>query len=297
MSRSDWLHRLAAGGLLAVWLLLGAVAFAQQQPSPDQANPQSQNTDNTHAIEALWGLVSAANEAIQILSRQDAREARKEADKPDDDKREAADLKAQEDMAFWASALAGLTAVQLVVGFITLWFLWKTFGEARRTTGELQRDFRANHRPLIRVRHVWMARSITSEQPVTVDWAIVNSGLTLGQVRRAVIVGIILPKGRPLPPRETDLGSMTPVILAMDGWMHPGMPQIPSGLPVHRAITGSEFIELRNGTAKFYVVGIVNYVDLDGRGRTTSCCRVLEEVGGASERLVVHDDPNYEYQD
>ena len=122
MPKGQWLHR-AAVGLLVV--LSGSLHAQQpQQPAPQQ--PQA-----THpAPDASSTLRSIFNDAVERFAREKAESAFAEKRKED---REKSDLAAQWEQSLWAQVAAIAGALSLIVGSITLIFLWKTFRETRRT--------------------------------------------------------------------------------------------------------------------------------------------------------------------
>lgn len=141
----DWLSDVGARVVLAVSVLLGgAEVGAQQQNAPSQPATQEQSAADAERIKALRDLTSAANKAVEVFACDQACQDRKKADDKAKEDRETADLTAQRDMAEWAGYLVGLTAVQLVLGAVTLAFLWCNLIEARKTTRAAMRSSAAS---------------------------------------------------------------------------------------------------------------------------------------------------------
>ena len=125
MSQSNWLHRIAIGGFLAA-LAWGAQAQQPQQPAnpPERQQQADPSADLSGTFRALF------KEAVEIMSREKAEAANTEKRKED---REESDLAAQWAQTLWASVAALAAALSLGVGSVTLYFLWRTFKEAKKT--------------------------------------------------------------------------------------------------------------------------------------------------------------------
>ena len=75
-------------------------------------------------------LRSLFDEALKQIADEKAANQESERRK---EQREIEDLAAQKGMALWAFAMAAFTAIQVVVGCVTLFYLYRTFQENRRT--------------------------------------------------------------------------------------------------------------------------------------------------------------------
>lgn len=125
MTKGNWLHRVALGALLVA---LAGSPHAQQQQQPERpAEPQRQANP---APDLSPTLRSIFNEAVEILAREKAEGADAEKRKED---REKADLNAQQEQSLWAQIAALAACIALFVNGLTLWFLWRTFRETKRT--------------------------------------------------------------------------------------------------------------------------------------------------------------------
>lgn len=120
----------AVGAWLA--LALTVEALSQEAPQQERGAAEEQVQPKQILVPDSATLRSIFDEAIRRIADEkaagEAAEKRKES-------REESDLEAQQEMAKWACWLVTLTAIQIIVGAVTLWFLVLTF-RANRVMAE-----------------------------------------------------------------------------------------------------------------------------------------------------------------
>lgn len=169
---------------------------------------------------------------------------------------------------------------------------------AQATIELSRREFILAHRPRIRVKHVWL-KSLVVGEPLSIDLVLVNTGYALPSLVISRFTTYLssapqLPERPPIP----DLGHELSARAFINGHTIVFSHYRESGL------TEAEYSSIMGSRERLYCMGILDYRhDLSGDGTTgggtTAYCRVLElrrdEDGGS--RFVIHNDPNYEYQD
>lgn len=132
MLGSNRMYQFAIRCLIAAILLLPRelVAEEKSQPSEPQAQTQPQTHQQPAIVSDVTILRSLFNEAVKIFTAEKAANEDTERRK---ERREQDDLYAQNVMAAASIMIAVFTFIQIIVGGITLYFLWRTFTENRRT--------------------------------------------------------------------------------------------------------------------------------------------------------------------
>lgn len=130
MPFSDWLHHVTLRGCL-IAAVLNPCNLSGQPQQQNQQPTTGQSTNSQAPVVLDPAPLRAILEDVKKIiadekSGNDASEQRKE-------RREQADLMAQQEMALWAKLMFFAAAVQLIVGVITLLFLWRTLQETRKT--------------------------------------------------------------------------------------------------------------------------------------------------------------------
>ncbi len=113
-------------------IILSVAAWGQDNQNPKQsveliARDQTNGQQPAVTPDVLRSLF---DEAAKIFANEKAANETSEQRK---ERREVADLDAQLRMASWAGWALVLTAIQIPIGALTLWFLWLNFAEARKT--------------------------------------------------------------------------------------------------------------------------------------------------------------------
>jgi hypothetical protein len=190
-------------------------------------------------------------------------------------------------------AVGALTAVVLICQSILL----------RQTVNGAREEFRASHPPELRIKHVIARGDIWGGKPVRVSLVLVNIGKSTAYIRDFNICAVVLPSGKRLPPEPTfPARNRNPVPpLARGIALHT------DEMSVHAKLTQEEQdgIFHASRTHILYCYGYVQYSDqptgIEGF-RKTAFCRTWEPQMGAGGlslpgRFVLHDDPDYEYQE
>lgn len=126
MFNRDWLHNLALGGCL----VFTYGALAQDQPSPPTQPAQEQTQPAAQPIPQPGSPLTPVIDGV--IEKQAAADAARHAEERKD-AREQADLVAQQAMAVASERMLILTVIQIIIGAVTLGFLYLTFREAKRT--------------------------------------------------------------------------------------------------------------------------------------------------------------------
>jgi hypothetical protein len=170
---------------------------------------------------------------------------------------------------------------------------------AQAAAAALSNQFSATHRPVIRIKHLYITSDVWGDKPVEIKLVIVNVGITPAIVVKMNLDLVILNAGAKLPPRTTQYPTPDKVLRE---------PQIPSGVTValpritRHNLSSEDHARLVDGTKKLWCFGFVEYADTDNRIRTTAFCRIWEPPSGPGAlgspgRFVPVLDPDYEYQD
>jgi hypothetical protein len=182
----------------------------------------------------------------------------------------------------------------------TLW--WSTRGMLRVTNRsiDLARDeFRATHRPKIRLKHLQLVSDIWTNERIIVNPTFVNRGTANARLNTAGLRFVIVRADRAIPfdpaisaniPQVAGVELGTAINLALEA--------ITDGT----VLTNAQNTELQNGTSKLYCVGFISYFDAADQMRITGFCRVLTVPANALARtdncrFLVFNDPDYEYED
>jgi hypothetical protein len=233
LSRNRLRNAAAIGCLIAaLWIPDG------RGQNVNQGAPQQQQTKAVDSyadiVAELAVLRTALSDAIEMATKWKAQADR---DKPDDDKRQDSDLDAQWWMAIAAVAMAAFTFLQLIVGAVTLRYLYLTFKETRRTARhaivasrsahrsvhEAARSANASERAVDAQRDLDRAYMFPGIEPilakvgekqariVQVNMTVHNNGRTVGFLREAYVGFVLdLPGAVSFAPevgerRETDM--------------------------------------------------------------------------------------------
>jgi hypothetical protein len=193
--------------------------------------------------------------------------------------------------ALATTAIAAFTA--------TLW--WSTRGMLGATNQSIKLsidEFRATHRPKIRIKHFWLARDIWNGQSVVVNVTCVNTGTAEAILSEIGLRCVVATANSPIP--------IDPNIAAIRNL---GGARLPSGLnwetkdiDTKMVLTAQDKADIQQGSSKFYCVGFVSYLDAASRMRITGFCRVLTfppdgwtHIGNCRFRRA--RDSDYEYED
>ncbi len=198
---------------------------------------------------------------------------------------------AYEESSKWVDPITWFTLV-LAVANILLW--WTT-----KNSVDLARDeFVSTHRPIIRIKHVYITSEVWGGKPIEIELVIVNSGITPAIIRHMNLETTILSAGKQLPPRP-DFSEPDKTISRekVDSGFSIALPKM-----TIRELSMDDHPRLMDGTKKLYCYGHVEYSDAAGRIRKTAFCRIWEPPTGTGAlnepgRFVKYDDPDYEYED
>lgn len=132
MSFSNRLHHAAIGGWLGAAVLVPCCASGQESPQQEEPAASTQAPSQPPVVTLDTApLRSIFDDAVKVYRDEKAADAGNEERK---ERRDQADLLAQQEMAYWAWLMAVLTGIQIPLGTITLGLLYFTFREARKTT-------------------------------------------------------------------------------------------------------------------------------------------------------------------
>jgi hypothetical protein len=219
----------------------------------------------------------------------------------------------------WREPIVVVTLLLAAVGIGQLGLFWRQLHlirdsltpardaaiAARNLAAAQKDDLQATHRPLIRIKHLWITNDISQTVPITVKIVCVNVGTAnaiLGQIGiRCHVVGneYLLPADPAIDPvLNLGLG----VLVCGRNWT------IPGNNPADNLSTGyimpaHEWADVQRGHARLYCLGWVSYLDTAERMRITGFCRVLEPPDAntvltpTNGRFRVCKHPDYEYQD
>lgn len=179
MSKSYWLRIVAIGGCLAA-----GIAYAQpisnyggsQPRATQEKTPPPKQEQSPPSFQENIRRIAEAIEAIN--TRQNSAE---------ESEHTARDLQAQEKMAFWAMAMFFAALAQLVAACVTLYYLYATFKEARRTAEAGISAARTAERTLYEHDRAWIFRDIVSvkwrNRPnvPTNDWVVSIKWINVGR--------------------------------------------------------------------------------------------------------------------
>lgn len=162
-------------------------------------------------------------------------------------------------------------------------------------------EFNATHRPRIRVKHVWLKNDIREGEQVKVDLVIVNSGDAPAIVTQSAMVTLIISKDDTLPNGFNDW-----IFDYRHYEMSVGLTVSIDNLTDGRILSDSDNSDLRSEARFLYCLGSVDYIDKSDPKKImkTAFCRKLimppqirPGVAGRTSRFMLHNDPDYEYQD
>jgi hypothetical protein len=187
-----------------------------------------------------------------------------------------------------------LTAVAtVVIAIFTIVLAISTTYQARltRTTIELARqDFLSTNRPKIRFKHVWISSEFFHNRPIVGRVTCVNVGTSNATIFEYGMRFFVIKTGKPLPMPSEFQPVRTGLLL-------------PSGVnhnfdDVTNTLQKDDIVAIRAGGLQFFFIGYVHYRDDLGRFRSSAFCRVMRKPSHPVDpgRLVVFNDPNYEYE-
>jgi hypothetical protein len=194
-------------------------------------------------------------------------------------------------LAAFNGLLVIVTAVLIAVGI-------SQGRELRRAVDASKDEFVANHRPKVRLKHLWLMNDIWSGEKIVLELTMVNNGTAEGIGAEVGIRIHIVRADRPLPPDPS-----IPAIANLGGQkLVCGKNLTLRGLDTGITLTDPENTAIQNGRSKLYCVGYISYLDGADRMRITGFCRVLTfppniiALAGNS-RFRRFRDPDYEYED
>ena len=167
-----------------------------------------------------------------------------------------------ESAAFWTAAFTGL----LTLSTALLWFV------TERTLGHARSDYAASHRPHLRVRRIDRV-VLTAGQPITATIEAANIGPTEANIRQ---IGADLFFRSPANPAGAQFGAV-PNDVSVD--------PIPAGMSAAISIrssnspTAADIQAFQSGQTELCAIGILNYQDRNGAGRSTSFFRIYRTIG------------------
>jgi hypothetical protein len=194
-------------------------------------------------------------------------------------------------VALFTAWVAGFTAI---LGLSTIG-LWCATNNALRLATE---EFRATHRPQIRIKHFFLANDIWGGEPIVVNITLVNNGTAEAIPRQIGLKYFVVSKDRQLPIEP----SITPIRHGTGERMPIGKNMDIPNVDIGRMLTDQENADIQQGRSRLFAVGYVSYEDIAGETRITGFCRVLTfpqdaiaHVGNCRFRRFC--DPDYEYED
>jgi hypothetical protein len=144
-------HRALRRSLIASWLLLsaGAASAASSEACPPDprglapgcpaqltpadpvseaqgANPGAGPRETEPDQQTEHAALLAIKDAIHSLVRELSESEEEKAEVAKKSEQEAADLKAQQEMSFWAEGIFYATIVQIMLSLVGIWFIWQT---------------------------------------------------------------------------------------------------------------------------------------------------------------------------
>jgi hypothetical protein len=195
-----------------------------------------------------------------------------------------------------------IIGVQAVIIGVQAWIAYRQTPIMKKSTDVAEDNFLATHRPLIRVKHLFLESNIWfGSEPIVAALVFANVGST-----NANIIGIrggcgIVPRDDALParPRLSEPSFVPPSDLATI--LAGRSVEIPDNY-FHDPLSKSEIAAIRDKSATLYCFGSVEYQDRHGQGRvrtTNYCYRLAFPRNGATNnvRFRAYHDPDYEYQD
>ena len=208
-----------------------------------------------------------------------------------------------------SAGISALATIAIAAFTGTLW--WSTRGMLRETGKSInlaQMEFASSHRPMMRLKHTWLATPdgqafrghLDHTTPISVRLDMVNVGSTAANVTQINFMTQIVPHGQRLPQRPP--------------YNEPGVPKSPikgrieSGTTLTHAVSDGrilstdEIMAIRKGEKRLFFIGTIEYWDDARRIRQTAFCRYLvfdRKPARAADtgRFRTLRDPDYEYQD
>jgi hypothetical protein len=189
-----------------------------------------------------------------------------------------------------------ITALATIAIAIFTWTLYrsseKMWGLTRNSLALARAEFLSTHRPKIRIKHVWLLNEFWYDQPLNVRVVCVNHGTTDAQLIEYGLDFLSVRQGRVLPPDHQFAFRRTITTILKPGISAPFPDLVQS-------IDEDIEIAVRDGTADFYCVGYLHYMDGSGNVRTTAFCRrlILSKPLRSSGHFVTVENLDYEYED
>ncbi len=200
-------------------------------------------------------------------------------------------------LALFTAMLVVVTAVLIVVGIAQ-------GNQLKHAVDAARDDFRASHRPKIRLKHIWLTSDIAAAATsITVRLVCVNTGAadaSLGAIGiRCHVVGneYLLPADPGMDANFSLGGNI------LQSGLNLTIPSREASVDTGRILAEHERTSVQRGRAKLYCVGWISYLDTAGRMRITGFCRVLEAPPGhailttENGRFRIRKHPDYEYED
>ena len=219
-------------------------------------------------------------------------------------------------LSFLETHNALITAI--ATGFIA-WFtlslrrstdnLWEA---SRQQLEHTRVEFLSSLRPRMRVKHVWLTGElgdIWQGAPIEIRIDAVNFGEGRALVTKFNYMTLIIPAGRGLPQRPPYNEEPEPALYSFHM-----RSELDSGVTLTcyfsdgRTLDNMEIFSIRNGDARLYVIGTIEYRDVEVLGvmrdrlQQTAFCRYLAfenypPIRDDRGRFKKDEHPDYEYQD
>jgi hypothetical protein len=231
---------------------------------------------------------------VKVLPSKPPAEA--EADQKQKESKDQSDLW----LEIWTAALVGVGLLQLAA------FSWqgvqlrKTVQASEKTVKAAEDEFKATHRPKIRVKHVWLTSDLWQGEKITVNVWYVNNGTSNAVFHETGVRFVVVRNDRSIPfnPRITGLNFDLP-----NREIECGRNWELQGLTDGTVLTPEQNVEIQQGKSRLYCIGYVAYSDKAGRLRITGFCRVLRFLKGSilahkdNGRFRKYPDRDYKYED
>jgi hypothetical protein len=181
-----------------------------------------------------------------------------------------------------------------LLAVVTAWLGWATIGLWQASNDE----FKATHRPKIRIKHFVLASDLIQDQPICINLTCVNSGTSNAFLQQVGMRFFVVRNGRGLP-IEPDIPA---IFGAGKAPLESGLNYPFLNLTTKAVLSSAEYSAIQTNAADLYFVGYVSYFDGAERMRITGFCRVLDFPKNSVARpdncrFRKFDDADYEYED
>ena len=254
-----------------------------------------------HAAEKPKAVAKQSSASQPVFDTTGIEKAIRESVKEAGEKAEA--RSAEEGTEYWTilghklkitdSVLALFTLILVIIGW------WQ--GKQLKATVDVTRDeYIASHRPRMRIKHVWLERMLSSDEPVKINVITVNNGDSVAKVLRFDCVVHFVPAGRYAPNKPFEGRSPRTPMVDLESGLSLDHGSVDAGM-----LSLTQIDTIRRGDAKLYCFAYVDYLDQSKTPflRKTSCCRIfrpdigggLSTFGGAFAKL--EEESEHEYAD